>query len=60
MTGVLVVRGKDTERHTEEKTCEGRGGGCSDAATSQRTPAGRDKEAVFPRAFRKSMALLTP
>lgn len=48
--------------------CEDRGRDCSSAAASQQMPrtagnhqkVGREKEKIFPRAFRENMALLVP
>ena len=60
--GVLVRKGKNTQRHwhEREKACEDRGRDWSDAATNHGTlgalPAGRGKEAFSPRAFGGSTA----
>lgn len=62
--GVLISREKCGQRHTGEKTREGRHGDWNDAATRQATPepqeARSSKEGRFPRAFRGHMVLPAP
>ena len=38
MTGELIRRGKDTEKHTHRRPCEDGGRDCSEASTSQGMP----------------------